>query len=81
MLVPVVFALHYAKAHHGVVYLAKRLIVPLVRNCFGQRRHVDELERIKFDVEVCSVGVGCIPHEVGSFVTVGLAGVGAFVFA
>ena len=32
VLVPVVFTLHYAKAHHRVVYPAERLVVPLVRD-------------------------------------------------
>jgi hypothetical protein len=40
-----------------------------------------QVGRIATDVEVCGVGVGCIPHGVGSFVTVGLADVGAFVSA
>jgi hypothetical protein len=31
----VVFALHYAKAHDGVIYLAERLIIPFVRNVLG----------------------------------------------
>jgi len=35
VLVPVVFALHYAKAHDGVIYLAECLIIPFVRNVLG----------------------------------------------
>src|SRR5260370_6328592 len=60
--VPVVFALHHTKAHHRVVYPAERLVVPLVRDGLGQRRHVDELQGIELDVEVCCVRVGCFSH-------------------
>jgi hypothetical protein len=36
VLVPVVFPLHYAQAHHRVIHFAKRLIVPLVSYGFSQ---------------------------------------------
>ena len=35
VLMPVVFPLHYAQAHHRIVHLAKRLIVPLVSDGFS----------------------------------------------
>jgi hypothetical protein len=57
--VPVVFALHHAQAHYRVVYPTECLVVPLVRDGLGQRRHIDQLQWIELDVEVCCVRVGC----------------------
>jgi hypothetical protein len=52
VLMPVVLTLHYCHPDDGVVDLAKRLIVPLVRARIGQFLHIDELEWSVQDVEV-----------------------------
>jgi hypothetical protein len=52
VLMPVVLTLHYCHPDDGVVDLAKRLIVPLVRARIGQFLHIDQLEWSVQDVEV-----------------------------
>src|SRR5271165_3118083 len=64
--VPVVFALHHAKAHHRLVHPAEGLVVPLVRDGLGQDRYVDELQGVELDIEMCSIRVGSFSHSVAS---------------
>src|SRR6516165_4294868 len=53
-----VLALHDAETHDGIVYLAKRLIVPLVGARLHKRWNVDNIERIEFDVEMYGIREG-----------------------
>jgi len=39
--VPVIFALNHRQPNDRIVYLAKRLVVPLVRASIGQLLHID----------------------------------------
>jgi hypothetical protein len=55
VLMPVVLTLHYCHPDDGVVDLAKRLIVPLVRARIGQFLHIDQLEWSMQNVEVSLV--------------------------
>ena len=41
MFVPVVLALDHSNSHYGRVYLAERLVIPLMRSCVGKRLLVD----------------------------------------
>jgi hypothetical protein len=52
VLMPVVLTLHHCHPNDGVVDLAKRLIVPLVRAGIGQFLHIDQLEWSVENVEV-----------------------------
>jgi hypothetical protein len=64
MFVPMIFALHDAKAHDGLVHLAQRLVVPLRS---GRIRHsllFNHLERPVKNVQVSLVGKGlCLAHR------------------
>ena len=48
--VPVIFALHDAEAHDGIVHPAEGLIEPLVADFLGEPVDVDQSERIELDV-------------------------------
>jgi hypothetical protein len=52
VLMPVILALHHRHPDDGVVDLAKRLIVPLVRARIGQFLHIDQFEWTVENVEV-----------------------------
>jgi len=52
VLMPVVLTLHYCHPDDGVVDLAKRLIVPLVRARIGQFLRIDQLEWSMQNVEI-----------------------------
>ena len=52
VLMPVVLTLHYCHPDDGVVDLAKRLIVPIVRARIGQFLHIDQLEWSMQNVEI-----------------------------
>jgi hypothetical protein len=58
MLVPVVFALHNAKTHHGLIDLAQRLVVPLGRASVRERLFVDQFQWFVKNVQMSLVGVG-----------------------
>jgi hypothetical protein len=65
MLVPVVLALHHAQAHDGIVDLAERLVVPLIRASLYEGRYINDRERRELDVEERRVRIGLIrAHEV-----------------
>ena len=51
MFVPVIFALHNAKANDGAVHLTERLVVPLVGASIGERSFVDHFQRLAKEVE------------------------------
>ncbi len=55
MFVPVVLALHDPQANNGVVHLAERLVIPLIRAGFHQGWNVHQAERWKLNIEVSSV--------------------------
>src|SRR5262245_29938739 len=57
VMVPVVFALDHAQAHHRFVDLAQRLVPPAVRATVDQAAHVHDLERRMEDVEVGDVRI------------------------
>jgi len=54
--VPMVFTFHNPESHDRFVYLAERLVVPLVRASIDELLHVDNLQRLMQDVEVSVVG-------------------------
>src|SRR5580704_12183252 len=51
VLVPVIFALHYAKTNDGAIHLTERLVVPLVGARIGEGLFVNEFQRLVEDVE------------------------------
>ena len=53
--VPVILALDHCHPDDGIVYLAKRLVVPFVRAGVGQSLHVDQFKRSVQNVEVSFV--------------------------
>ena len=53
--VPVIFALNHGQPDNRIVYLAKRLIVPLVCARIGQFLHIDYFQRSAQNVEVSFV--------------------------
>jgi hypothetical protein len=55
--VPVIFALHDAKTHDGVVDLAKRLVIPTVRASTDERRDVHDTQHWELQIQVGSVWV------------------------
>ncbi len=64
MFVPMILALHYTEPNHGIVDLAKRLVVPAIRSGGHQRGHVDRAQRRKLDVEIGCVRVaGRLAHN------------------
>jgi hypothetical protein len=50
--------LHDAETHDAIVYLAKRLIVPLVGARLYKRWDVDNIERVEFGVEMHGIREG-----------------------
>jgi hypothetical protein len=50
--------LHDAETHDAIVYLAKRLIVPLVGARLYKRWDVNNIERVEFDVEMHGIREG-----------------------
>ena len=56
--VPVIFALNHGQPDDSIVYLAKRLIVPLVGARLYKRWDVDNIERVEFDVEMHGIREG-----------------------
>jgi len=57
VLVPVVLPFDDPEPHDRIVDLAQRLIVPAVANGIDERRHIDDLERRIFYVEMRRVRV------------------------
>lgn len=55
VLVPMVLALHHRHPDDGVIYFAKRLIVPLVRASIREFLHIDQLEWCMQNVEISFV--------------------------
>ncbi len=52
---PMIFALNYGQPDDRIVYLAQRLVVPLVRAGIGQLLHIDQFKRTVQNVEVSFV--------------------------
>ncbi len=51
VLVPVIFALNNTEANYGTIDLAESLVVPPVATGIGQRLFIDQLQRLKRDVQ------------------------------
>ena len=52
MLVPVVFPLQNSHAHHGLIYLTERLVVPRVGVCFEQSGNIYQAKSTELDVQM-----------------------------
>ena len=55
VLVPMIFALHHRESDDGVVHLAKRLVVPLIRAGIRQLLRIDQFKRSVQNVQVSFV--------------------------
>jgi len=55
VLVPVIFTLHDAEAHHAVIHLGEGLIEPFVRTFRNELGNVHPFEVVEFHVELCDV--------------------------